>query len=148
MSNINIEDVLSPYTEPEEEPKTKKKSLLFPFLNDLYHDKKYIFNEDTESEYNSYMINRYMSANLDTAMYAQEMNEKHFLEKKLQHDFYFYAVRPNKRYSKWIKSPKQEDVELLMEYYNYNRQRAEEVLHLHSEDDLEYIRKRTDKGGK
>jgi hypothetical protein len=93
------------------------------------------------------LINRFISGNIDTVLYAQEMNMRHALDPDMQHDYYFHSLPSKRRFSKWKKREKEEDIELLRKFYNYNHQRAKEVLSLHSEEDLIAIRKKYDEGG-
>ena len=41
-----------------------------------------------ENDYNSFIVNRSLSYFPDTVLYANEMNRYHFLDKKLQYEFY------------------------------------------------------------
>jgi hypothetical protein len=132
---------------PEKEKKEKKQSMLFAFLNDLYSGKKHILNEDNIGDYAPYIVNRFISGNLDTVLYAQEMNMRHALDPDMQYDYYYYSLPKKRRFSKWKKRAKEDDIELLRKFYNYNYQRAKEILTLHSEEDLEAIRKKMDEGG-
>lgn len=144
---MKIEDILQPFVPEPVEEKKKRKSFLFDLLNDLYHKKKYILNDETITDYKPFLINRWISGNLDTVLYAQEMNQRHQLEPNQQYDYYFYSLPSRKRYSAWAKAEKDDKISLLMEYYNYSRQRAKEVLKLHTEEDYEKIKRSLDKGG-
>ena len=44
-----------------------------------------------ESKYPSYIVNRCMSGQIDTLMYANEMNISNQLDNKLQYDFLLYT---------------------------------------------------------
>ena len=134
--------------EPVEEVKEKKKNYLFDFLNNIQNFKNDIFDETTQSDYKPYVINRFLSANMDTVLYAQEMNQRSDLPKKLQHDFYLYGLRKKKRYCPWQKQSKDDDVDAIMEYYNYSRTKALQILKLHTSEDLEYIKEMVSTGGK
>ena len=49
---------------------------IFDFINDLNFNKKYIFDYNTKTYYNKYMINKFLSYNKETVLYANEMNIK------------------------------------------------------------------------
>ena len=100
------------------------------------------------SGYNPFLTNRAFAGFIDTIMLAEELNQYHHLSPALQYDFYYYAVRKGNRFDP---IPKREDppyLEVVMEYYNYSRQKAMEVMHLLSEQDIQNMIKTMDKGGR
>ena len=76
------------------------------------------------------------------------MNSRSHIDKKLQFDFLLNTVSKKKRFSKWFKSEKIEDVELLMDYYKVNRMRAQEMLHIISEDQINVLKDKLFLGGR
>ena len=103
-----------------------------------------------EAEYgrNCFIINRALSMNIDTVLYANEMNINYQLAPLLQYDYYINSLRKKKRWSKWAKAiAPSSDLELIKEYYNYNEQRAREVLDLLSESEIQKLRLKLSKGG-
>ena len=103
-----------------------------------------------EDEYGGkcFIINRALSMNIDTILYVNEMNANWLLDPLLQYDYYINSLRKKKRWSKWAKATEpSSNLELIKEYYNYNEQRAREVLDLLSESQVEDIRLRLSKGG-
>ena len=103
-----------------------------------------------EAEYgkNCFIINRALSMNIDTILYVNEMNTRYQLDALLQYDYYINSLRKKKRRSKWAKaSAPTSDLELIKEYYNYNEQRAREVLDLLSESEIQKLRLKLSKGG-
>ncbi|CAB4141202.1 clamp loader small subunit [uncultured Caudovirales phage] len=120
---------------------------LFDFLNDISFNKKKIFSEDSEREYNSYMINRWLSMRVDTIMYAQEMNINSHLPKNMQYDYYFHSLKKQKRKFDYIKHKKQDEIDIIKEYYGFSEARAKEMLNLFSDDDIEYMKSKLFKGG-
>ena len=102
-----------------------------------------------EKTYSPFMVNRAMSQHADTIMLANMMNQYSSLPVRMQYDFYRSLIRPRKRYGAWAKAAKaQANIELIMEKYNYNRQKAEEVIDLFSKEDLKQIKDELSKGGK
>jgi Bacteriophage clamp loader A subunit len=120
------------------------------WLNSINFKKNNIIDENPENEncYPSYIVNRCLSGFIDTIMYANEMNIHNFLDKKLQYDFYINTVRPKKRFTPWLKKEKLEDLELVKQYYGYNNEKARTALRILTEQQLEFIRTKLDKGGK
>lgn len=105
-------------------------------------------NDDlAESGYVPFLTNRALSYFPDTILYANEMNMNNHLDNKLQFHYLINSIRPKKRFSKWAKRQEDNDIEALMEYYGYNRSKAEAAISLLSPDQLENIKKRLNKGG-
>jgi len=109
-------------------------------LPSLQLTKKYIF---VDKDYNPFMVNKAISYYVDAIFYANEMNRYTDLPKVAQYDFYFYGLEAKRRpYTKWAKSPKQEDLELIQRYFGYNETKARDVINILTEDQLVMIRKR------
>lgn len=121
----------------------------FDFVNDILYNKKYIMvDNQKENEYVPFLSNRALSYNIETILYAQEMNIKNGLDKKLQYDYLINSTRPIKRrYSKWAKKIVNSDVDLIQEYFGYNFQNAKIALSILSKEQLKEIKKRLEKGG-
>lgn len=121
----------------------------FDFINNICQSKDdIIIDSDTEKQYNTYLVNRGLSFGADTIIYANEMNSRPHIEKKLQYDFLRTAIPKKKRYNKWIKAEQDENIELVSEYYGYSMERAKEALSLLTPENIEYIKKRLFKGGR
>ncbi len=121
---------------------------IFDILNDISYTKTGTINEDTVSQYNPYMVNRWLSMSIDTIMYAQEMNCNAHLPKDMQYDYYFHAIKKNKRFFKYIKHTKQDLIDVIAEYHGCSDKKAKELLRLFSESDIEYMKSKLNKGGK
>jgi|TARA_R100000951_G_scaffold32542_2_gene27723 glycerol-3-phosphate dehydrogenase len=65
----------------------------------------------------------------------------------MQFDFLINIVRKNKRYSKWYKPQLDDDVNAVMEYYDYSQDKARLVVGLLTKDQLRTITKSQSKGG-
>ena len=101
-----------------------------------------------EEEYNAFMVNRGLSYFQDTVLYANEMNRYHHLEGRLQFDFLINIIRKRKRFSKWVKNTDPDALNVVKEYYGYSNEKARQVLSLHSNDEINELKKRMFKGGK
>ena len=93
-----------------------------------------------EKEYDSFIINRGLSLYPDSIMYANEINKYSDLDPKMKFDFLKGCISKRKRFSKWPKKIKSDDIDLLCREFEYSKIRAAEALQLISEDDLEKIR--------
>lgn len=122
---------------------------LFDIINAITYTKEDVLVDDrSEKIYPPYMVNKGLSYGADTVFYANEMNSRHHIDKKLQFSFLINIIRAKKRYNKWIKPEKIEAIELVKEYYGYSTKKAHQVLPLLSDSQIELIRKRLIKGGR
>ena len=123
----------------------------FDFINDINFGKKSLLKDDDkgilEKEYNSFIINRGLSYFSDTVLYANEMNLRHELDKRMQNDYLLHSIRPKKRFSKWSKNKKEERVDLINQYFNYSNQKAREVLDIITDEEYNQIKQVFETGG-
>ena len=81
-------------------------------------------------------------------MFANEMNSRHFLDKKMQNDFLLNTIRSRKRpFAKWAKSVKSEDIECIKQTYNLSDSKAKDVLRLLSEEQIQLLKQKIEIGG-
>jgi len=99
-------------------------------------------------EYQPYIINRCMAGHQDTIMIANEMNMRPYMSKKAQYGFYLGTVRPRKRFAPWLKPEQEKNLELVKLFYQCSNTKAKDILNILTQDDIECIRIRTEKGGK
>ena len=115
---------------------------LTDFLNSINHTKDDLFSSDieyAEKMYQGFVVNRSLSYFPDTVFHANEMNILNGLDSKLQYDYLKYSVRKRKRFSKWLKNEKIENMDVVKEYFNYSNTKAQEALKVLSEDDISEI---------
>jgi hypothetical protein len=80
-------------------------------------------------------------------MYANQLNINNHLDNRLQYDFLINTLKPRKRFSPWVKNQTLEDLEIVKEYYGYNRDKALEALKILNKDQIQDIKRRLYKGG-
>ena len=133
-----------------EEFKVKQKAISpFDFANSINYSKENLMVDDwSEKQYNAFIINKSLSHGIDTVVAANEMNARPHLDAKLQYDFLQGFVRKKKRFNKWLKAEKEENLEIIKEYFGYSNVRAQEVLRILSDEDIVEIKKLLNKGGK
>ena len=119
----------------------------FDFVKSITYTKQDIMHDLNESEYESFLVNRALSYYQDCILYANEMNRRFELETRLQYHYLLNTIRKRKRFAKWIKSEKIDDLKIVMEYYQVSRAKAEEYLNIISENDIAILRKKMNKGG-
>jgi hypothetical protein len=102
----------------------------------------------TKQSYPPFVVTRCLSYFPDTLFAANEMNTRPLIDSKMHFDFLRGAVRPRKRFSKWLKREDDSRVAALVEYYGISSRKAREALSVLSEADLEEIVAAVDKGGR
>ena len=121
----------------------------FDFVKEILQGKKQLIVDDlSEKEYNPFIINRSLSYHKDCVLFANEMNRRHFLDKKLQNDFLLNTIRSQKRpFAKWVKSEKSDALECIKQVYGFSDSKAREALRLLSKDQIQQLKEQTDTGG-
>lgn len=121
----------------------------FDYVNEILQGKKQLMiDEQTEAVYAPFLINRALSYHKDCIMYANEMNRRHHLDKKMQFDFLCQAIRSKKRtFAKWVKSEKNDDIDIVKKIYGCSDSKAKEALMLLNEEQLKEMREKLDVGG-
>ena len=121
----------------------------FDFVNQIMQGKKQlIVDELTEKEYVPFIVNKTLSYHKDCIMYANEVNRRHFIDKKLQNDFLLNTIRSKKRpFIKWAKSEKSEDIECIKQIYGFSDKKAYEALRLLNDEQIQELKEKSDIGG-
>ena len=121
----------------------------FDYVKEILQGKKQlIVDELTEKDYNPFLTNRSLSYHKDCVMFANEMNRRHFVDKKLQNDFLLNTVRSQKRpFAKWVKSEKSENIECIKTVYGFSDTKAREALSLLSKEQIQELKEQTKIGG-
>jgi len=100
-------------------------------------------------KYPPYVINRCLSQHVDTIMMANEVNQRHGLDKRLQFHFLLNSIRKRKRFGgKWITTSKSKNLEFIKEYYGYSNSKAKVALDILTKKQIEFIKLKLDKGGR
>jgi len=120
------------------------------WLNSINFTKKNLIEEDLNSkkEYPAYIINKCLSAHVDSIIFANEMNMNHHLDKDMQYSFYINTLRKRKRFSPWLRKDKVTDLECVKQYYGYSNEKALQALKILSKEQIKFIKDRLDVGGK
>jgi hypothetical protein len=121
----------------------------FDYVNQIMQGKKdLIVDEQTEKDYLPFIINRALSYHFDCILYANEMNIRSSMDKKMQNSFLINTVRSRKRpFAKWVKSEKSEDLECVKKYFNYSDEKAKDVLRLLNDEQIQKLKQKTETGG-
>lgn len=117
----------------------------FDIVNDINYLKKGIITEDNQKDYNPWIVNKALSYFPETILYAQEMNIKPHLDNKMQYDYYIGIIRKGKRFSKWAKKDKGDDLLAVQTYFNYNKDKATMTLSILTPNQLKAIKRELEK---
>ena len=120
------------------------------WLNSINFNKNNLIEEDpsTIKDYPPYIVNRCLSGHLDCILFVNEMNQSHFLDKKMQYDFFLNTLRTKKRFSPWIRQDKIKDLDLVKRYYGYSNEKAKQALRILTKEQLNFIKSKFETGGK
>ena len=98
-------------------------------------------------EYPAFIINKCLSGQIDSVLFANEMNMNHHLDKDMQYSFYLNSLRKRKRFSPWLRKDKIKDLECVKQYYGYSNEKASQALKILTKEQINFIKKRLDIGG-
>ena len=125
------------------------KTELKDWLNSINFNKENLIEEDpsTIKDYAPYIINRCLSGNIDSILFANEMNKYSFLDKDMQYSFYLNTLRKKKRFSPWLRKDKVTDLEIIKQYYGYSNEKASNALKILTPEQINFIKQRLEIGG-
>jgi len=121
----------------------------FDYVNQILQGKKQLIVDDlTEKEYVPFLTNRSLSQHKDCVIFANEMNQRHHLDKKMQNDFLLNTVRSMKRsFAKWAKSEKDDDISCVKMVYGLSDSKARDAMRLLTKEQIQQLKKETLTGG-
>ena len=121
------------------------------YLNSINHTQENLLDSDDEmweKKYPAYVINHCLGSFSDTVLFVNEMNLNCHLDVKLQNDFLINTIRSKKRFAPWLKANKLKDLEYVKEYYGYSDVKAKSALEILSDEQINTIKNRLNKGGR
>lgn len=119
---------------------------LFDYLKSITATKIDLSNEDEfESEYNPFMISRFLSMHPSTTLYAHFINKGN-LSKKSHYLFLLHSLPQEKIFFKYQKKDKFTDIKFIRDCYGIGEQRAKEYSKLLTKKQLKIIKNKY--GGK
>ena len=121
----------------------------FDFLNEITYGKKnLIVDDDIANQYLPYIVNKGLSQYQDTVQIANYMNCRGHIPNKAQNMFLVALIPKRKRYDKWVKADEEENLDMIMEYYGYSREKALSAMKLLNSEQFDIIKRKMFKGGK
>lgn len=124
---------------------------LTDYLNAINVNKQPLMDESEQYVKHSYppfVVTRCLSYFPDTLFVANEANRMGHIDPKMHFDFLRGAIRPRKRFSKWLKREGDPRVGALVEYYGFSERKAREALTVLTDEQVQEIVDETRKGGK
>ena len=119
------------------------------WLNSINFTKENLLEDKSLSKkYPPFVINKCLSAEIDSIMYANEMNMNYHLDNDMQYSFYLYSLRKRKRFSPWLKKEKVENLEYIKKYYGYSNEKAADAMKILTREQIEFIKSKFETGGK
>jgi len=120
----------------------------FDYIKAISETKENVITDElTENAYEAFIVNRGLSFFSDTILYANEMNVRSTLDGKSQFLYLLNTIRQRKRYSKWLKKDKNDDIKLVSEFFGYSLAKSKDALKLLSKEQILLIRTKLEKGG-
>ena len=119
----------------------------YEYINAINSGKKISSKDLDEKVYVPFITNRQFSYFQDTILPANEMNANHHIHKESQFSFFINIVRPQKRFSKWSKTEHHDDLEAIVQYFDYSYEKAKVVMDILSAEDINNIKKKLEIGG-
>ena len=114
----------------------------FRFTNSILNTKEYLTDL---AEYNPFFTNKALSQHADCLLHANGLNILYqHMSFRMQYNYYFHALKKMKRkYGKWGTKSKDDDIQLLMQYFDYSRDKAESVIGILTKEQIKEIREKT-----
>jgi len=115
----------------------------FDFINSISFKKNNLMTDElSEKDYPAFIINRGLSLYADTVLYSNEINMRPNIDNKLAYEYYLNIVRPRKRFSKWHKKIKDEDIETIKHYYKCSESKAIDYSQILKQNQIDELRRR------
>jgi hypothetical protein len=122
---------------------------MMDYVFDIMSNKNHLLHQDPENVkgFDPFITNRALSMNLDTIMWANEMNKAHSLPKEMQYDFLFFGIPKRRRQFSWKKKTKLDNIVVIQQYYECSYAKALEMSRLLTDDDVNDMIAALDPGG-
>lgn len=126
----------------------KRSGQIWQAVKSLSYTKEYDIIDPESGDYIPFLVNRAFSYYPDTILFAEEINELPFVTKRMHYDYYFYAIRPRSRFTKWAKKEdKGEEFQVVQEAFGFSEKKVMEALNVLSEQDVSDIKQLLFRGG-
>lgn len=103
---------------------------------------------EIDKDYTPYVINRMVSGYRDLVMFADELNIRPGIAKEDQIELYKLLLPKKKRRVVWNNKKKNEDLQIVMDYYNLSEEKAAPYMKILSREQIVILRERLNNGGR
>lgn len=126
---------------------------IFTYVNSITVGKNNMMRDSendslAEKEYNPWVANKALSYYPDTILMANDMNMNYHLDKRPQYEYLLNIVRRGKRWAKWVKETKSNDLDIIMKVYECSASVARDYLKILTKEQLKQLHKTQETGGK
>jgi hypothetical protein len=104
--------------------------------------------EEIKKDYSPYVVNRMVAGYSDLVILADEMNISHNINKEYQMLFYAMMIPKKKRRVTFASKTKDENLKIVMEYYNITQEKADPYLKILTREQISTLKERLNKGGR
>tara|TARA_Y100000310_G_C20214810_1_gene593033 strand:- start:39 stop:422 length:384 start_codon:yes stop_codon:yes gene_type:complete len=111
-------------------------------MKDLGDDFEFI-----KKKYSPFIVNKCLSFFPDSIFQANNMNINHHLDKDMQYEYLLKSTRKRNRFGGWSRKSKSENLDIIKKHFGYSNSKAEEVLDILTDSDINNIRKAVNTGG-
>ena len=119
---------------------------LFEYLKSITETKNDLSNEEEfEKDYNSFMVNRFLSMHPETTFFAHFINKGN-LSKKSHYQFLFHTLPQKRIFFNYQKKDKDKNIKFIKDCFEVGDEKAKEYSKLLSNKQLKLIKKKY--GGK
>ena len=125
------------------------KTELWDYYKSITTDKVIIDLDDEEvvSKFPHYIIVKFLSQHQSDIVLANEINSRPYMDNRLKIDFFINTLRKKYRKASKFMFDTPESIKLIMEFYGYNQSKAKEVSNLFDKEQLNELKRLTNKGG-
>ncbi len=103
---------------------------------------------EIDKDYTPFVVNKMVSQYRELVLLADEMNIRRNISKEDQLHFYMVTIPKNKRRALWSTKAKNEDLDVVMEYYNITHEKADPYMKILTGDQIQELKERLNKGGR
>lgn len=100
------------------------------------------------SEYPAFIVNRILGSDRSLCALINEINQRTTMSPIMQYKFLLHTVPKRKRFNPYMRKEKNEDLNLIKEYYNVSTEKAKEYLAILETEQIQEIKSYLFKGGR
>jgi len=117
-------------------------------FNIISYTKEKLSVADIDNYYISYIINRMVAQYPELIVFAEYMNRYHNIDKYDQFLYYCQIIPKSKRKVLWIGREKNDDIDIISEYYCVSYTKAMEYYKILDSDQIDVLREKINEGGR